>query len=111
MPDDGAPRRSAALPQLVLELRDLVVGYFRQETVVPLKALGRYLGFGIAGALLLGIGSILLGVGVLRLLQEETGDTFAGDWSFAPYLMTFGALAVCGAAVWKARGIRRRART
>ncbi len=97
----------APLPQIVLELRDLVVAYFRQETIVPLKSLGRYILFGLAGALLLGTGFVLLGVGALRLLQTETGSTFRGDWSWAPYGIVFVALCFGGAVTWKARGARR----
>jgi hypothetical protein len=97
-PPSGAP-----LPQLVLELRDLVVTYVKQETVVPLRQLGRYAGFGIVGALLLGLGVILLGVGGLRALQTETGETFTGDWSWAPYLIVFAALILGSAITWKTR--------
>ena len=93
----------APLPQLVLELRDLVVTYVKQETIVPLRQLGRYVGFGIAGALLLGLGVVLLGVGGLRALQTETGETFSGDWSWAPYLIVFVALLLGGAIVWRTR--------
>lgn len=93
----------APLPQLVLELRDLVVTYVKQETIVPLRQLGRYIGFGIAGALLLGLGVVLLGVGGLRALQTETGETFTGDWSWAPYLIVFVALLLGAAIVWKTR--------
>src|SRR6266852_1681020 len=88
---------TAALPQLVIELRDLVVAYVRQETVTPLKSLGRYILFGVAGALLIGVGVLLLGVGVLRLLQTETGTTFRGDWSWAPYGIVFVVLLIGGA--------------
>jgi hypothetical protein len=95
------------LPQLVLELRDLVVAYVKQETIVPIKSLGRYILFGLAGALLLGLGVVLLAVGVLRLLQTETGTTFHGDWSWVPYVIVFVVLLVGGAATWKARGVRR----
>ena len=98
---------TTALPQLVLELRDLIVAYVRQETVTPIKSLGRYILFGLAGALLLGLGVALLGVGVLRLLQTETGSTFRGDWSWAPYGIVFVALLAGGAITWKARGVRR----
>jgi hypothetical protein len=111
MPDDTDPSNTdeptAALPQLVLELRDLIVAYVRQETITPIKSLGRYILFGLAGALLLGLGVVLLGVGVLRLLQTETGSTFRGDWSWAPYGIVFAVLLVGGAITWKARGVRR----
>jgi hypothetical protein len=95
--------RGAPLPQLVLELRDLVIEYVKQETLVPLKQLGRYIGFGIGGAVLLGIGVALLGVGGLRALQTETGDTFTGDWSWAPYLIVFAALLFGSGITWRTR--------
>jgi uncharacterized BrkB/YihY/UPF0761 family membrane protein len=102
-----APASGAPLPQLVLELRDLVVTYVKQETVVPLRQLGRYAGFGIGGALLLGLGVVLLGVGALRALQTETGDTFTGDWSWVPYLIMVFALVLGAALVWLFRTARR----
>ena len=76
--------RSPPLPQLVTELRDLVVSYVKQQTLVPLQQLGRYIGFGLAGSLLLGFGVVFLAMSGLRALQEETGDTFTGDWSWVP---------------------------
>lgn len=76
----------------MLELRDLVIAYFKQETLIPLKSLGRYVAFGLGGSLLLGFGALFLGVGALRALQTETGGTFDGDWSWAPYLIVVAAL-------------------
>ena len=69
------------------ELKDLVVGYAKQETVDPLKTLGRYLGFGIAGSVLLGTGIFLLLLALLRGLQEIS---FFQDstWTWLPYLIT-----------------------
>ena len=99
----AAPSASAPLPQLVLELKELVVDYVKQETIVPLRQLGRYLGFGIAGAFLLGLGVVLLGVGALRALQTETGSTFTGDWSWAPYGIVVVVMFVGGALTWKTR--------
>jgi hypothetical protein len=101
-PFGGGPSRPS-LPQLVIELKDLVIAYLRQETVVPLKQLGRYLAFGIAGSLLMGVGVILMSLGLLRLLQTQTGDTFTGDWSWVPYLIVFAALVIGAALVWTFR--------
>ena len=101
--DTTAPAPGAPLPQLVLELRDLIVGYVKQETLVPLRQLWRYIGFGILGSLSLGVGVLLLGVGGLRALQTETGTTFAGDWSWTPYVIAFVALMIGGAITWKTR--------
>ncbi len=99
--------RSPPLPQLVTELRDLVVNYVKQQTLVPLQQLGRYIGFGLAGSLLLGFGVVFLAMSGLRALQEETGDTFTGDWSWVPYVIVIFALMLGGALVWLARGARR----
>jgi hypothetical protein len=99
----GTSSSGAPLPQLVLELRDLVITYVKQETVVPLRQLGRYIGFGLAGAVLLGLGVVLLAVGGLRLLQTETGETFTGDWTWVPYVIVFVALLIGTGVVWKAR--------
>jgi Putative Actinobacterial Holin-X, holin superfamily III len=111
----GRPRADAApvppLPQLVAELWELVIAYFKQETVVPLKKLGRYLGLGLAGSLLLGFGVIFLGMAGLRALQTETGDTFTGDWSWVPYGIVFVGLVVGAAISWKARGALRKEST
>jgi hypothetical protein len=99
--------QTAPLPQVVRELWELIVAYFKQETVIPLKQLGRYVAFGLLGALLLGFGVLLLAMSGLRALQEETGTTFTGNWSWAPYGILFVALLLGGAVTWKARGVRR----
>lgn len=67
---------------------DLVKAYAKQETLGPIKGAGRWLGAGVAGALCIGIGLVLLSLALLRLLQEETGDVFDGNWSFVPYVIT-----------------------
>ncbi|MPY92004.1 MAG: hypothetical protein GEV08_02760 [Acidimicrobiia bacterium] len=72
----------------VNELKDLLVAYAKQETVDPLKALGRYLGFGLAGSLLMGLASIFLPLALLRALQAETGTALYGNWSWLPYAAT-----------------------
>jgi hypothetical protein len=101
-PPFGRARRPS-LPELVLELKDLCIAYVRQETVVPLKQLGRYLALGVAGSVLMGVGVLLMALGLLRLLQTQTGDTFDGDWSWVPYVIVFAALVVGAAIVWLAR--------
>ena len=78
-------RSTASIGDTGRDLWDLLVAYAKQETVDPLRNLGRYVGFGVGGALLLGIGLIELSVAGLRALQTETGSTFTGSWSWAPY--------------------------
>jgi len=82
------------------EAARLVIDYVKQETLDPIKGLGRYLLFGVAGSVALAIGLVILAIALLRLLQGETGGTFAGNWSWAPYLIcTVVVVAVAAAAV------------
>ena len=86
-----------SVPALAAELWDLVRAYMKQETVEPIKGLGRRAAFGIAGSVFLSIGLALLALGGLRALQTETGTTFTGNWSWAPYLITLaGTVIVIG---------------
>jgi hypothetical protein len=103
-------QNSKPIPQLVAELRELVVAYFKQETVVPLKQLGRYVGFGLGGALLLGFGALFIGIGGLRVLQTETDTTFTGNWSWVPYLIVVVVFLLGAAITWKTRGAVQRRR-
>ncbi len=105
------PDRSPSLPQAAAELWDLVVAYFKQETAVPLQQLARAVGFGLLAAMLLGLGVVFLTVGGLRLLQEETGETFTGDWSWAPYGIMTAALLLVGGLTWKIGTRRKRRKT
>ena len=95
------------------DLLQLVVGYAKQETIEPVRNLGRFVGFGLGGALLGSLGAVLLLLGGLRLLQTETGSTFEGDgWrSSIPYLLVLlvsGGIAA-GALKARTRGQRREA--
>lgn len=76
--------------ETVDELRQLVVDYARQETVDPLKRLGMWAGFGIGGAMCFAIGAFLIGLGILRLLQQASWAD--GQFSWAPYLIVFAIL-------------------
>ena len=84
------------LPALGAEAWDLVLRYVKQETVDPIKALGRYVVFGVAGSLLFGIGLVLLATALLRALQTEM-STFHGNLNWVPYvIVAVGALLVLG---------------
>ena len=90
------------------ETARLVVDYVKQETLDPLKGLGRYLVFGLAGSVALAIGLVILAIAFLRLLQGETDGTFDGNWSWVPYLIctvvVVAVAAVAVAAVGRGRG-------
>lgn len=91
------PRASGAdkgVPQVASELWTLTVGYAKQEIRDPVVALKSYLAYGIPAMILTGLGSVLLALGLLRFLQNETGSTFTGNWSWAPYGIVLLAAAV-----------------
>ena len=92
------------LPGMATDLWQLVLGYVKQETLDPIKGLGRFVAFGLAGSLVLGTGLVLLFLGALRLLQEETGSAFTGNLSWIPYLITVLACVVVAGLAVKARG-------
>ena len=99
----------------VAEFVQLVVAYAKQETVDPVVKQVKALGKGLAGAVLLALGTVLLAIGFVRALQTEFGSgasppvvAFApltraaqpvasatnygafghlsGDWSWVPYM-------------------------
>lgn len=76
---------------------DLVKAYARQETLGPLKGAGRWLGYGVAGAVCLSAGLVLVALGLLRFIQTQWDTVFDGAWSFAPYLMVLAVVAAATA--------------
>ena len=89
------PDERKSLPREVAELWELVVAYAKQETVEPVRNLGRFVAFGLAGSLVLGIGLVLLVLAALRALQTETGGHLQRHWSWLPYaIMVVVCLAI-----------------
>lgn len=83
-----------SITEVVTELKELTISYAKQETVDPLRGLGRYVGFGIGGSFVLAIGLGMCGLALLRFLQTETGTWFTGNLNWVPYLITFVSLAI-----------------
>ena len=86
--------------QTVRELQELVVAYAKQETVDPLKGMARYVGFGLAGAVLMGCGVSFLAIGALRAMQSHRGWAVNGNWSWVPYLAVVIALVLLASGIW-----------
>lgn len=83
------PASDAKTPQQHLtELWELLKAYAQQQTVDPLKGLAKFAGLGLGGAVVGGVGVTLLLLGLLRLLQTETGTSFTGHLNWVPYLIT-----------------------
>lgn len=105
--DTATDRRDKSIATLASELWELVTTYARQETIEPVKGIGRYVAFGLAGSLALGTGLLLLALAGLRALQTET-TTFDDEWSWVPYLITLAATGTI--VVLALAGARRRRR-
>lgn len=76
------------------EVIEFVKAYAKQETIGPLKGAGTWLAFGAAGALVLGLGLMLMMLGVLRLFQAEIDWAAGGSWSWSAYGLAFLITAV-----------------
>jgi hypothetical protein len=98
-------REKSARSAQARDVIQLILDYAKQETLGPLKGVGRFLLFGIIGVIAISIGTTLLLLALLRALQTETGTMFTGDWSWAPYLLTAVAAIIVAAA--GALGIKR----
>jgi hypothetical protein len=94
-------KRSSADPGQLGSTIQLVKEYAKQETIGPLRNAGRFLAFGLLGSVLLGMATVLLVLGSLRLFQTEFAPTFSGRWmSLLPYVIAAAvALAVVGLAI------------
>lgn len=86
------PTPPKGVPALGGELFELIKGYAKQETIDPLKPLGRFVGFGVLGSAILGTGLVFLVVGGLRVFQVETMLT--GHLSWIPYLVVLAVAAI-----------------
>ena len=84
--------------ETIRELKDLVVAYAKQETIDPIKGLGRYVGLRARRVPSCSASAcFFLAMSGLRALQTETGDAF-DDWrSFVPYLIVVVFLAILAA--------------
>lgn len=93
---EAGPQEAPTDPaEALAELRDVVLAYFRQEAVDPLRRLAAWLGFGLLGGVFVCTGLILLALAALRALQTETGGHLAGSLSWTPYAIVLaGVLAV-----------------
>ncbi len=72
-----------------------------QETVGPLRGLGRYLAFGLIGAVLVSLAIILAALAAVRALQSTT-SVFGANWSFVPHLVGAAVLVVAIATLMRA---------
>jgi hypothetical protein len=83
---DGESASGKSVGTLINELAGLVIAYVKQQTLEPLKSIGRYVAFGVAGAVLIAAGGVLLILTVIRLVQTEAGVHLHGNLTWVPYV-------------------------
>ncbi len=79
------PEQDSGLRAEVAETVNMLRAYVVQETVGPLRGLGRYVLLGLIGAVGVSIAVVLASLAAMRVLQAET-NLFNANWSFVPYL-------------------------
>ena len=82
------------------ELVDLVIAYAKQETLEPLKGLGKNAALGLGGAVLLGVGGVFCSIGALRAMQSETDFFERHNLSYLPYFFTVVILVLLSLMGW-----------
>jgi hypothetical protein len=96
------------LPTQISELWELIVTYAKQETVDPLKALLKFLAWGVGGAVCLGLGLVLLALAGLRAMQQELAPHLSGNWSWLPYVVVVAAAGAVAGVLARAIGADKR---
>jgi hypothetical protein len=86
------------------ELIDLVIAYAKQETLEPLKGLGKKAALGLGGAALLGVGGLFSSIGALRAMQTETDWFDEHNATYLPYILTVILLLVLSLIGWVGLG-------
>lgn len=86
--DESSPQQQLG------DLVKLTKSYAIQETIDPLKGLGKFILYGLAAATIGGIAVIMILLGVLRFFQTETDVHLADHLSWVPYLVTLVVAAI-----------------
>ncbi len=75
--------------------------YIKEETIQPLKDMGRYALYGALGSVFVGVGILFIFMAVLRFFQEQF-RVFDGTLSWIPYLIVAAlALIVASVTLWQ----------
>ena len=86
------------------ELVDMVITYAKQETLEPLKGLGKKAALGVGGAVLLGVGGLFVSIGALRAMQTETDWFEEHNATYLPYIFTVVILLILSLIGWMGLG-------
>jgi len=90
--------RGASIQRDLEEVRDLLLRYFREQTVQPLKELGRFILYGAIGSIFVAFGVVIGLLGLLRMFQDLF-PVLDGSLSFIPYLIVVVLALLVGALI------------
>lgn len=85
--------RGATLQRDLDEIRSIAVRYVKDETLQPVKEMGRFAAYGALGSLFIGFGTVLMLLGALRYLQWQF-RVLDGSLSWIPYLIVAALAAI-----------------
>lgn len=89
------------LPDMVGDFFDLTKDYLRQETIEPMKRLGRLAAFSAVGAIFFVIAAVFLAVAGMRFIVAAMPD--GAIWSGVGYIAASLAIViVTGLVIWRA---------
>lgn len=93
-PTGAGQSSSKSTGEMLTDLWELIRDYAKQETIDPLRSIGRFLMWGLPGAILLTLGLLFGSLAILRGLQTETGAHLTGSWDYVPHIgaLLFAAL-------------------
>lgn len=85
----GRPKLGGGARHGAADFFQYSVAYAKQEALQPIIGQAKTMGKGIAGAFLLAVGTVLLGLGFVRALQTEFGGgssrtVASGSFAYAP---------------------------
>lgn len=92
-----------SVQQVLQELWELLKAYAQQETLGPIKNLGKQVGFGLVGTLSFALGYFLIVLGVMRFLQTHSPEWWRPH-NYLNYLVA--VLMLGGACAWTALKFR-----
>lgn len=88
------------LPDMITDLVELSKEYLRQEAFGPARRVGKVTAFSLGGALLVGVGLVLISVAGMRAVVS----TLPEAWTWAGYLISALVLGGAGAGIlWMGR--------
>lgn len=91
---EGRAPEPKPIAVVVGELWELLRAYAKQETIDPLRSIGHFLAWGVAGAFSLAIGVFFLALGGLRALQTEADTPWSGSLAYVIVLVGLAAVSV-----------------